>query len=317
MDYGKILKDAWQVVWNNKFLLILGFLAALGSASSGGGSNFSYNFSGEEVPPGFAGQLDVFLAAFAPLVVGLICVGIFLAVLFWLIRLAAQAGLISAADRLSAGEKVTLGEALGAGLGKLGRMIGIYLLLYGPFLLLGIILGGLALVLAGTAIGFEFANLSAEAEPILASMGIVIACVALLLCALIPLLLVVTIVLPFAQRAAVMEDLGVTASLGRAWWVMKNNPAEVIILVLLFVAMGIAYGIIVAVVMVPLMALLFVPMIIGLVVDGSLGFGNVLALLCGGLALGILGAFLNALWTTYRSTAMTLAYRQLLQKTPA
>jgi hypothetical protein len=115
----------------------------------------------------------------------------------------------------------------------------------------------------------------------------------------------------------VLEDLSATASLGRAWWVMKSNPAEVIILVLLFVAIGIVYSIAVAIVLVPLMALLFVPMVIGFVHDGTLGVGNVLALVCGGLALGILGAFLNALWTTYRSTAMTLAYRRLAEKKPS
>lgn len=317
MDYGQLLRDSWHVVWNNKFLLILGFLAALGSGVSSNNSNVTYSMNVDELPPGFAGQLDLFLAHFAPLVTGLICLAIFLGILFWLIRLTAQAGLISAADRLSNGEKVSLGEALGAGLGKLGRMIGIYVLLYGPFILLGIIMAGLAVVLTGMAIGFEFADVTQEFEALLASMGIAIACLALLLCALIPLIMLATIILPFAQRAAVLEDLGATASLGRAWWVMRKNPAEVIILVLLFVAIGIGYGIAVAIVMVPLMALLFVPMVIGFVSDGTFGYSNVFALVCGGLALGLLGAFLNALWTSYRSTAMTLAYRQLVQKSPA
>jgi hypothetical protein len=57
-------------------------------------------------------------------------------------------------------------------------------------------------------------------------------------------------------------------------------------------------------------------MVIGLVVDGTLGIGNVLALILGGVAIGLLAAVLNAFWTSYRSTAMTLAYRQLAEKSP-
>jgi len=315
MDFGQLLQDAWQIVWKHKFLLVLGFLAALGSGTTSS-SNFSYNFGTDEFSPQFVDQLDLFWAAFAPLVMGLICLGIFLAILFWLIRLTAQAGLISAADRISGGEKVSLGQALGAGIGKLGRMIGIYLMLYGPFILLAIVLVILSILLIGAAVGYELSNAADALEPVLASIGIVIACVALLFCLLIPLLAVVTIILPFAQRAAVLEDMGVTASLGRAWWVIKNNLGEVAILVLLMVAMGIGFGIVVSIIMLPLMALLFVPTVVGIVADGTLGASNIAAVVCGGLALGILGAFLNALWTTYRSTTMTLAYRQLLEKSP-
>lgn len=316
MDYGQLLRDAWNVVWYNKFLLILGFLAALGTGVSSSNNNISYRVNAGEIPPGFGGRVDLFLAHFAPLLIGLMCLALFIGIAFWLIRLTAQAGLISAADRLERGEKVTLGQALRGGLGKLGRMIGIYLILYGPFLLLALVMVVLVLALVGTAIGFEFADMGQELGPLLASLGIGVACVVLLLCAMLPLLAVVTIFLPFAQRAAVLEDMSVTDSLRRAWWVMRNNPADVIILVLLFLVIGIVYGVAVGIVLVPLMALLFVPSVIELVAGGTLGIGNVLALIIGGLALGLLAALLNAFWTSYRSTAMTLAYRRLVQKSP-
>src|SRR5574341_1614533 len=41
MDYGAILQRAWEIVWNNKFLILLGVLVAF---STGGGS--SGNFGG-------------------------------------------------------------------------------------------------------------------------------------------------------------------------------------------------------------------------------------------------------------------------------
>jgi hypothetical protein len=296
--------------------LILGFLAALGGSSGVGSSNSNIGFSGDEIPPDFAERADVFLALFAPFLLGLVCLGILVAIVFWLIRLTAQAGLISAAARLEDGEKVSLGEALGAGLGKLGRMIGITLLLYGPFILLGLILAALAVLIAGAAIGYELSNASEALEPILASLAIVIACVALLFCILLPLILLVSIFLPFAQRAAVLEDRGVTASIGRAWRVIMGNLAEAVILILLLVAISIGYGFAMLIVMLPLAFLAIGPSMISLIVDGTFGAGNFFALLCGGIGVALLAAFLNALLTTYRSTVMTLAYRRLVEKTP-
>jgi hypothetical protein len=68
--------------------------------------------------------------------------------------------------------------------------------------------------------------------------------------------------------------------------------------------------------MLPLAFLAFVPMFFNLVIEGSPGAGNFLSLVCGGVAMGLLAALLNSLWTTYRSTTMTLAYRRLVEKAP-
>ena len=50
MDYGNILRRSWDVIWNHKFMLVLGFLAALGSGvgSGGGGNNANYSLDGSE-----------------------------------------------------------------------------------------------------------------------------------------------------------------------------------------------------------------------------------------------------------------------------
>ena len=59
-----------------------------------------------------------------------------------------------------------------------------------------------------------------------------------------------------------------TASIGRAWRVIKANLGEVAILVLLFLAISIGYGFAVAMIMVPLAFLAAVPAFISLVIDG-------------------------------------------------
>ena len=45
MDYGRILNRAWHIVWEHKFLIILGVLVALGSglgSSTSSGTNLQY-----------------------------------------------------------------------------------------------------------------------------------------------------------------------------------------------------------------------------------------------------------------------------------
>ena len=44
MDYGKILKRSWNILWSYRALWFFGILIALTTA--GGGSNFNYSFGG-------------------------------------------------------------------------------------------------------------------------------------------------------------------------------------------------------------------------------------------------------------------------------
>ena len=66
MDYGNLLKRSWDIVWHNKFMFILGFLAALGSGGSNPSSrangNFNYQFGPEDVPSEMLDQITPFWA---------------------------------------------------------------------------------------------------------------------------------------------------------------------------------------------------------------------------------------------------------------
>ena len=68
-----------------------------------------------------------------------------------------------------------------------------------------------------------------------------------------------TVLYPFAQRAAVLEDMGVIESIGRGWQVIKENLGEVIILLLLFLLLGLLVGLATLAVFIPLAALFFAP----------------------------------------------------------
>ena len=157
MDYGNIFRRSWDVIWNHKFMLVLGFLAALGSGGGGGGGgNTGSTFDGSEfeAAPEIVENLGAIIAAASAIILALICIFFVLAIVLWLVRLTAQAGMIDAAARLDAGEGVSFGEAISAGWYKLGRMVGLNLILFGVFILAGIVgVIVLALGVGATATG--------------------------------------------------------------------------------------------------------------------------------------------------------------------
>jgi hypothetical protein len=64
MNYGDLLSRAWKIVWNNKYMFLLGFLAAFGSGGNIPFNNFTYTFEGNNIPPDFAFHPETFLAQY-------------------------------------------------------------------------------------------------------------------------------------------------------------------------------------------------------------------------------------------------------------
>ncbi len=154
MDYGDIFRRSWNIIWKNKFMLFLGFLAALGSGGSyngsGGNSGSNFNFGSGDFPEGmpfdpnlieqFGSRMQEFWIAFGVLILGLICVAFIVGIILWLVRLTAQAGMIDAASRLDAGEEVTFGAAISAGWRRLMGMVGLDLVIAAIFIVFGIVM---------------------------------------------------------------------------------------------------------------------------------------------------------------------------------
>jgi hypothetical protein len=317
MDYGKLLSRAWNIIWNNKFMIVLGFLAALGAG--GGGTNFNFNLGGGDfdLPPGVAQNLERMLEQMAPLFVGLGCLVLLLGIAVWLLRLVAQAGMIDAAARIDAGEKMTFGMAFNAGLARLLPMVGLNLVLFGFFIILGIVaLVGL-IATVGVAVVGALAG-DGNLEAMIAGFGLILACVGLLVCVSIPLYIIVTVIYPFAQRGLVLQNLGVMASISHGWNMIKRNLGDVLILIVLFVFLQIVVGFVTALVLIPLAVLVMGPALFNMLAAGTVGIGSVLTLIGGGICLGILAAIVNAILVAFRSTTITLAYQEfLLRDQPA
>jgi hypothetical protein len=309
MDYGKLLSRAWTIVWNHKFMIVLGFLAALGA----GGPSLNFNFgSGDfDLPPDLARSIERLLEQMAPLLIGVGCLVVLLGLVFWLIRLVARAGMIDAAARLDTGEKVTFGQAFGAGTTKLLPMVGLNLVLYGAFVILAIvaIIGIFATV--GAAILGTLGG-EADLEALVGGFSLVALCISLLACLSVPFYLIVSVIYPFAQRGLVLQKLGVMAAIGHGWSVIKRNLSDVLLLIVLFVFLQIVVSTLAALVLIPVGLVVLVPVVMNVLATGTMGVGGVLTLLGGGICLGVLGAIVNAILVAFRSTTVTLAYQEFL-----
>ncbi|MCP4424163.1 MAG: hypothetical protein GY803_06705 [Chloroflexi bacterium] len=318
MDYGSLLRRSWDIVWNNKFMFVLGFLAALGGGGSNGGGGGRTNYdvgSGDFTGEGLE-QFRTFWAQYGALMIGLICAAVIVSFILWLIRLTAQTGMIESVSRIEAGEKVTFGEAFSAGTAKLGRMVGVNVVMYGPFTLLGLITFGVGAATFGTAVAAGLSGASSsDIEALFGGMGIAGICAACLGCLLIPLLIVVTTVYPFAQRGAVLQDLGVIDSIRHGWQIVKNNVSDIILLIILFIVLSVVFGLVAMVVLLPFALVALGPGFFSLIVnEGSFGVTEIALLAGGGICVGLVGAAVNSILTAFRSTAVTLAYQEFVNK---
>lgn len=271
MEYGKIVNRSASIVWQNKFLIILGFLASLGSnsipSSNGGGDGNGQSFAGQF--PDFG---DEFAALAVGAIVTLVCVAIVVGLVLWVISTIARGGLIASVDSVESGQKSSFRQAWGAGWRRVWTLLGVGLLPAIPGLVLFVLL-----LLGLGAYGGIFALFGEEFADSVGAGGVGIA-IAVLACIIVPIVLVLSILRNFAERACMLENLGVIDSYRRGWNVLMANLGQAILLFLLQIAIFIVLGI-----------FLFLP-------------GLLLVLCCFLWPLllvvqGAISAFVSALWT--------------------
>lgn len=326
MDYGRLFSRAWEICWNNKWLFLLGFLAALG-AGGGGGSNSGFQFDSGNfpngitledpagfLPPAFLDNIESLVALAVPVLIGLVCVGFLIGIAFWLLRLTAQAGMISTVVDVEGGEKVSLGKAFSKGFQFLPRLAGINIILVLPIILVVVIFMVVLLGMIGATAGFASLESTVD-EFVTGSLVTFIALICVFSCVVGLYSLLVALLEPVAQRSAVVENQGVIDSLKRGWQVFTQNIGEVLILAVLYVVIGFVYGIIVTIVLIPFGLIIAAPTVFDFLSSGDISTGGIILAVIGFIVLGLVAAVLNALWVAFRSVSFTLAYQEFAQKT--
>ncbi len=285
MDYGKLFTRAWDIIWKYKFLILLGVLVALSGSSGSGGSQSRYMFDGGDLPWKDMPRFDYGTPFQNPdlsilAILGLIALGVILIVFglaFWVAGTIARGGLISAVNDIEVEKPSSFSTAFKAGWKKGWRLIGIDLVPAIP---------GLALFIGSLAIFLSYGGFGDLMDGVWPYAGIgPFLPIILLSCLLLPIIFFLSILGSFANRACMLEDLGVVASFRRGFEVLADNLGSALILFLIQVAASIG---------------LFIVMIVP-------GFLMVLCCLLWPVLILLQGAF-----SAYISTLWTLAWREFV-----
>ncbi len=286
MDYTKILKRAWHILWHYPSLWVIGFiLAFVGGGSSNGNPSgttfyqFNQNDFGKDwgIPGGRNGNWQQFIERinnFMDMKFGGInetriltwaivafVVILLIAIAFTILKYVALTAHFRMVDHLEeTGEKVAWTKGLKWGWSKSAFQIWLIdLVVIVPTVLATLILFGCAATPLLLGVGGGEATTAAG---IVASigMGLVVFLVIIIAAT------VINLWLRFAYRICVLENKGVMDSLKKAWFVLRHSLKDIALTWLILVGVRIAFGI----VMIPI-GLVLVGIAIAIV--GGLGLG--------------------------------------------
>jgi hypothetical protein len=298
MDFGYVIKRAWEIIWKFKVLWIFGILASCGQASTSSGSNSGYRFSGQQ--SNYSPQIEQFFARLSPWVIALmiaiaIVVVIALIVIAILLGTVGRVGLIRGTMKAEQGaEHLTFGELWREGLAYFWRVFGLNLLM-GVIIFLAIVV----LTILGVVLT-------------IGTLGIFVICLLPLICLFIPVSWAVYVIVEQANIALVVENLGITEAIKRGWQVVLDNIGSMIVMsLILILGVSLIGG---AIIGLPLLAVA-APAVAGVVAGTSVAIRN--GLIISGLLfivyLPVL-LLLSGILRAYTSSAWTLTYLRLTHK---
>ena len=273
MDYGGLLRRAWELTWRHRFLWALGLFVPGPTASCS--ANIGGNGLGEGLPTGgeptdLSREATEVAAAVAwwiernlGILIALVGMVVLLALALFVVSIIAQGGMAHATILLARGRAMTLGEAWRLGLRDFWRYLGLWFLQV--LVMLGIVLVAVApLGLLGGALyaaGADGGALTLVLAAALLGIALVLAAVVVAV--------LLSIAVTLAQRAIVVEGLGPAASLRAGVALLRAHPGPVAFVWLLSVAIGI--GVTIALAVMTLISI--VPLgLIGLALYAAAGF---------------------------------------------
>lgn len=304
MEYGKVLKRAWDITWRWKVLWILGFLVSLGSGGGGGSPPSSARMGDGTDLRDWAVDFPEVWAAIGGLILGLVCLGLLLAIAVWVVSTIARGGLIAGVRQVEDEGSTSFGQAWRAGVQRFWTLFGISILTGIPIFMLVVL--GLIGVGGGIAAGAGLLDVSEVAGGIGIASALV--CGISLCCLLIPLAILLSQIRIYAERAAILEDRDWIDSCRRGWQVLKENLGPTIVLWIVFLLIGLFFAAVIA------------GGVIGLIAPLGIAFGTrsadptpliLVPVFCGGLLALVVLSLIGSVLETFTSATWTLAYREL------
>jgi hypothetical protein len=308
-DLVEVLTRAWKITWKHKVLWIFGILASCGQRSSGGNSSSNQGgYSGGQTPPDnpFSDQMiqqaaDFFegmeawfsentwvIAAFVLFFLLFIILQVFLSI-------TGGIGLVRGAYQAETGiEQIRFGSLFGESLRYFWRVFGLGLTLFLPIIL--VFIAFFILLILGASSASSSIDSFIAGSSILFLIG--------LCCCLFPIIFLLGLYYTQALRALVLEDLGVFASLARAWSIFIKNIGGLLFTAVIIFIIRLIIGAIIAI---PVYIVIF-PILFKLI---SEGFTSWQPLILAGIFLlcySPIAWFITGILMTYTETIWTLIY---------
>lgn len=244
MDYENLFRRAANIVWDHKFLIVLGILASLAGAGGGGGWSFGGGDFGADpgaqpAPPGefqlpdLSGEAGAFLGLAGIALLALLCVLFIIAIIVFVLGTVANGGIIAGVHEIEQVGASSLGSAWGAAWERAASLIGNALLPIIP-----------ALFLAAIGVAVALATVGAQGIAGAGDLfgGAAAAVIIPLICIFVPLILVLSALRIFADRATMLEGYGTLDAYRRGWDVLKSNLGAAVLLFLLQIVLQIVIG---------------------------------------------------------------------------
>jgi hypothetical protein len=295
-NFGEVLSRAWQITWKYKVLWIFGILAGCTNGGGGGGGNTGYSGPSEDwnIPPEiqrFVSSMEDFVDWVSDnlwvfIIIGLVVLVLIVISIF--LGTIGRIGLIKGSYQAEMGaESLALGELFSASMPYFWRVFGLsfligvaFVLLLLPFIALGILTAGVALI-----------------------------CLIPLICILVPVSWAVGVIVEQSNRAIVLEDLSLFDGLKRGWEISRSNIKPLIVMALILFGITLVLGIIIAL---PIFIIVFPTFFAFAVGEGQSFTPLYVAVACICLYAPI-SWLLNGVLTTYTQSAWTLTYLRLTQ----
>lgn len=309
MELGYVLRRAWQITWKHKLLWIFGVLVSLGIVGTRLGiSSSQWELAAQELPPGLQQPIMDFLNG--PYVATVKAI-------FTILGLVVGLGLmvLSVLGRIGLVHQVRAVEEYGVAVLKGGWLAGRRHLWQAFFirlllgLLVGIVLfvGALPAVVAGFLTS-EQEQLEAQVFGLLTAGALGFICLAPAVILSLLLSIPIGVLQRLAVRACVFEELGVRASIARAWEILRGNLGW---LLLVWLVLAIASAGVMVLIGFPLAAVWWLLLSTAWLAMLFSPLFSVVLLLLIGLAAWLVVSAVGGVVETFTSATWTLAYREL------
>ncbi len=313
MDFGAVIKRAWQITWRYKALWVLGLFAGVSgwSGGGGGGGNSGSDFSGlSDSTSGSgsgvdAGDFSRFvdqLGDYLPLIIGVTVLLIFVGLLWSILGVAARGGLVTGVNAIEEGATRSTGELWRAGFSRFWSLVGLDILLKLPVV-------AVLLLMAAVIIAPIAGTIAAGGEP--GPEVLVPICGSLVIG--IPLLILGSFVLGImyvvALRYVMLGGQGAVEAARNSWSFLRARMKDTVLMWLINAGLNLAAGFAMAIPVVIIVLAFALPIATAGVASAWGVLSGVIVLLV--VVMVVVSFAYNGIWGTFTSALWTLFFRRV------